>query len=223
MSVPREFHTATLLANGKVLIVGGVGITPSRDTQLLMTAELYDPNTRTFIPTGNMTTPRVAPSATLLNDGRVLIVGYEYNSNEYLAAMIAQEQRAGFQSNPAIRRAVEDHAMNEARKALEKLGYENFRNTSAFKSYDYTCVRNGTTFYIEVKGTQTGGKTVIVTKNEIAHVRANPDTCVFVVVRNVNVSGKGPLSASGGTSEIRQPWQLHPDDLVATQFVWTVK
>src|SRR5204862_5378146 len=82
MSFPRAFHTATLLANGKVLIVGGVGITRSGDTQPLMIAELYDPNTRTFTPTGNMTTPRVRPSATLLNDGRVLIVGNEYKSNE---------------------------------------------------------------------------------------------------------------------------------------------
>jgi len=84
MSVPRAFHTATLLANGKVLIVGGVGITRSGDTQPLMTAELYDPYTRTFTPTGNMTTPRVRPSATLLNDGRVLIVGNEYKFNENL-------------------------------------------------------------------------------------------------------------------------------------------
>lgn len=139
------------------------------------------------------------------------------------AAMIAQEQRAGFQSNPEIRRAVEEHAMREVRKALQKLGYDTFQDTSAFKPYDYTCMKNGTTFYVEVKGTQTGGKTVILTKNEIAHVRANPGMCVLVLVRNITVSGKGRVSVSGGTSEIRQPWQLHPDDLVATQFVWTVK
>jgi Kelch motif len=84
MSVPRAFHTATLLANGKVLIVGGVGITASVDTQSLMTAELYDPNTRTLTRTGDMTTPRVSPTATLLNDGRVLIVGNEYKPNEKL-------------------------------------------------------------------------------------------------------------------------------------------
>jgi len=66
MNFPRLFHAATLLANGKVLIVGGAGPSSS--------AELYDPDTGTFIPAGNMTmtTPR---TATLLNDGRVLIIG----------------------------------------------------------------------------------------------------------------------------------------------------
>ena len=72
MNFPRLFHAATLLANGKVLIVGGAGPSSS--------AELYDPDTGTFIPAANMTTPRSSPTATLLNDGRVLIVGGDYVS-----------------------------------------------------------------------------------------------------------------------------------------------
>jgi len=75
MSVPRSFHTATLLPNGKVLIVGGV-FAPSGSPQLAA-AELYDPVTRTFTPTGNVRTLRSSSSATLLNDGRVLIVGVD--------------------------------------------------------------------------------------------------------------------------------------------------
>jgi galactose oxidase-like protein len=64
MNAARSFHTATLLANGRVLIVGGAA-----------SAELYDPNTGAFTLTGNTNTPLFVSSATLLDDGRVLIVG----------------------------------------------------------------------------------------------------------------------------------------------------
>jgi hypothetical protein len=73
---------------------------------------------------------------------------------------IAEEQAAGFQSNPAIRREVEQYAMRQARKELERRGYANFTNTALYKCYDYTCMKMGTLFYVEVKGTQTQGLSV---------------------------------------------------------------
>jgi hypothetical protein len=71
MGTARAEHTATLLPNGGVLIVGGY----SGSTGDLSTAEIYDPKAGTFSPTGSMSTPRRDHTATLLPNGKVLIVG----------------------------------------------------------------------------------------------------------------------------------------------------
>jgi hypothetical protein len=76
MHAARSDATATLLKNGKVLIAGG-----NADHDLVSTvyasSELYDPATGKFTKTGSMTAARTDATASLLPDGRVLIVGGE--------------------------------------------------------------------------------------------------------------------------------------------------
>lgn len=81
MTSSRAAHTATLLANGKVLITGGFdnrGLT-------LASGEIFDPNSRTFIPASPMNVARSSQTATLLTNGKVLIAG-GYNNGDYLAS-----------------------------------------------------------------------------------------------------------------------------------------
>ncbi len=76
METGRQFHTATLLSTGKVLIAGGSYFDAASDTSgNLATAELYDPASGTFSSTGSMATARSSHTATLLNNGMVLVAG----------------------------------------------------------------------------------------------------------------------------------------------------
>ena len=71
MGAARYVHTATLLANGKVLVAGGENFI----TGYLGSAELYDPATGIWTATGSMGTEREYHTATLLANGKVLVAG----------------------------------------------------------------------------------------------------------------------------------------------------
>ena len=74
---PRISPTVTLLRNGKVLIAGGSWCRSSTCNGLdpLASAELFDPVTETFSATGSMSIARTGHTATLLNNGTVLVTG----------------------------------------------------------------------------------------------------------------------------------------------------
>ncbi len=72
-STSRMGHTATLLPNGKVLVVGGSNPRPQQEQKA--TAELYDPGTGTWSSTGSLAAGRTEHTATLLQSGKVLVVG----------------------------------------------------------------------------------------------------------------------------------------------------
>jgi phosphatidylserine/phosphatidylglycerophosphate/cardiolipin synthase-like enzyme len=76
LTEPRSMHTATVLADGRVLVTGGGAISPAGEQEpALISAEIWDPSTGTFSAAGSMTMPRALHTATLLQDGRVLLAG----------------------------------------------------------------------------------------------------------------------------------------------------
>ncbi len=71
MGSPRAGHSATVLANGKVLVTAG-----GLNNSYALTSELYHPATKAWTPTGAMNSPsRSSFTATLLANGKVLVVG----------------------------------------------------------------------------------------------------------------------------------------------------
>jgi hypothetical protein len=83
LAIARQSHTATLLNTGLILIISG---DHTSENQTYNTAELYNPSTNAFIGAGATLNEYLcgvcenyegatSPTATLLNDGSVLIVG----------------------------------------------------------------------------------------------------------------------------------------------------
>ena len=77
--------TATLLVDGRVLVAGGYDYpSPTRSVpQYKKQAWLYQPDTNSFVPAGEMKLARARHTASLLPDGRVLIAGGEDDSNTH--------------------------------------------------------------------------------------------------------------------------------------------
>jgi hypothetical protein len=66
LTAPRDGHTATILLNGQVLVIGGQGVS---------SAERYDPATNSWSSAGQLSGPRGSHTATLTTMGEVLVAG----------------------------------------------------------------------------------------------------------------------------------------------------
>jgi hypothetical protein len=78
MVTARIGATATLLPDGQVLVAGG-GTSDGNTASVTQSAELYDPATNAWTATGSMLTGRATATATLLDDGDVLVAGGTVN------------------------------------------------------------------------------------------------------------------------------------------------
>ena len=71
----RWNHTATLLPNGRVLVAGGTTNQQPVGTNVLASADLYNPVTGTWSKTSPMKNPRIFHTAIMLPNGKILVTG----------------------------------------------------------------------------------------------------------------------------------------------------
>ena len=75
MGARRYGHAATLLPDGDVFVVGGTGENPNTLAVTLDSAEIYDPRTDLWVTVASMASVDLTHTATLLRNGKVLVVG----------------------------------------------------------------------------------------------------------------------------------------------------
>jgi hypothetical protein len=103
LSVPREGHTATSLADGRVLVIGGhTGRRPN--VEVHASAEIFSPTTGEFEPTGGLQTARHKHDAIRLEDGHVLVIAGADRSDRvhYATTEIYNPARRSFQRGPSM-------------------------------------------------------------------------------------------------------------------------
>jgi len=93
---PRSGHTATLLADGRVLLVGGVGrfVDPTRSVARA-SADTYDPGSGRWTSAAGLSRARFGHTASLLADGRVLVAGGSPGFGTALASVEVFNARTG--------------------------------------------------------------------------------------------------------------------------------
>jgi len=130
------------------------------------------------------------------------------------------ENAGGFQSNPRIRKAIEQYAMDWAEKHLTKLKYP-YRDTHKNKPYDFVCTIDGADVFVEVKGMQDDGKAISLTPREVEHAKKNRNFAL-IIVHSVKVEGKRKPKVSGGKLVFIHPWDISEGTLKPRGFVLTL-
>jgi len=103
LSVPRESHTATLLEDGRVLIVGGHA-GRRQNMEVYASTEVFSPRSGRFEAAGTLATARHKHDAIRLTDGRVLIVGGadRTDRNYFATTEIYDPRTARFDRGPSM-------------------------------------------------------------------------------------------------------------------------
>jgi hypothetical protein len=147
----------------------------------------------------------------------------EVSEAEATVAAIASGYRRGrgqgFQTSPAVRRAIEDEAMARASAHYPRQGWQ-VEDVSRRASYDLHCTNpDGSELHVEVKGTRGDGSKILLTANEVAHAyEFHPRVALYVVTLLVVAETDAGVSVSGGEERELEAWQIDDASLRPLSF-----
>lgn len=131
-------------------------------------------------------------------------------------AVLRGRMGQGFQHDVARRSAVELWAMKLAVEHYRRAGWE-VEDTSAFRPYDLSCRRGGEAIRVEVKGTETDGERIRLTRNEVRNAREHRTELFVVRQIQVRTEPASPIPY-GGVAAVWSPWRIDDGDLLPAQY-----
>jgi|TARA_B110000495_G_C22970076_1_gene569280 hypothetical protein len=130
----------------------------------------------------------------------------------------------GFIGDSKKKNAIESHAMKEADQYYSSRGYEvhdcsNFRGLG----YDLKCVKDNKVVEVEVKGTQSTGAKVFLTKNEVLNAKTTNNQADLFIVHSMNLNTKDDeYIILNSEIKIIDNWLPKDEDLEALEFQYTI-
>lgn len=125
----------------------------------------------------------------------------------------------GLQMDAAARRAIENAAQDRLMRYYRERGWT-VTDTRLNRPYDAVAVRGTEVIYLEAKGTQSAGQSVILTRNEVDHARKHPGQCRIGVWSGMRLID-GVVDFEAGSFRVVD---LAPEDrdLRPRDFDWTL-
>lgn len=182
----RIFHTASLLPDGRILIIGGQGHINMTALGALNTIEIFDPLTKTILPAGiSLSTSRLLHTATTLQNGNILICGGFTN-----------ETQGSFGFGPGTNTA---ELIDVGNLAIKKVG--SFVNNQGLGGHSATLLTNGLVLI-------TGGSTdLFSSRSQDASKGLTLGTIQFY--NSNNETFNAVTKSTGGNLTLQNPRFLH--------------
>jgi Kelch motif len=197
MAVKRYFFTAAPLADGRVLVAGGQYFDGS-GSHILESAEIFNPATADFSPTGSMAVKREGPAASPLPDGRVLVAG-GFDSNPLESAEIFNPATGSFPATTvmAFRRDRPAAAPLPDGRVLVAGGFD---GANVLQSAETFALAPRAQFKFGVRGKRLIFTAPVVGTVSVADVAAKSGA--LAAAKKKRKPGLRPSSASGGPGKI---------------------
>jgi len=144
--------------------------------------------------------------------------------SDHLAGLAQVEDAGG--GGPAIvadalkRKKIEDAAQERLMEHYRRHGFT-VTDTRYGNPFDAIAQRGDHLVYLEAKGTQTDGSTVRVTRDEVAHARANTGRCKMGIWAGIRFGGDGEVDPETGYFRVI-PFEPDDDDLSPVSYDWFV-
>ena len=85
--------------------------------------------------------------------------------------------------------------------------------------YDAVAEKDGETLFLEAKGTQSAGATVLVTRGEVEHARAHPGQCFIGIWSGIAFDESGAVRTDSGEFRVL-PFYPESDELTVVGYEW---